>query len=59
MLVQKLLKPWEKQEKATTYNVVIVPMKNPCGENRETKIILHSHCLIKTYCEKICKAKLT
>jgi hypothetical protein len=23
---------WKKQEKATIYNVVIVPMKTPCGE---------------------------
>jgi hypothetical protein len=23
---------WGKQKKATSYNVVIVPMKNPCGE---------------------------
>jgi hypothetical protein len=23
---------WEKQEKATTYNIIIVLMKNPCGE---------------------------
>jgi hypothetical protein len=23
---------WKKQEKATTYNVIIVPMKNLCGK---------------------------
>jgi hypothetical protein len=35
-------------------------MKNPCGGgDQEVDIILHWHCLIKTYCEKTCKAKLT
>jgi hypothetical protein len=34
-------------------------MNNSGGENQETYIILHCHCLIKTYCEKKFKAKLT
>jgi hypothetical protein len=24
---------WEKQKKATAYNIIIVHMKNPCEEN--------------------------
>jgi hypothetical protein len=32
---------WEKQEKAITYNVVIVTMKNFVGKNQEIDIILY------------------
>jgi hypothetical protein len=32
---------WKKQEKTTTYNVIIVSMKNPVGKNQEIDIILH------------------
>jgi hypothetical protein len=32
---------WEKQEKAITYNVVIVTMKNSVGKNQEIDIILY------------------
>jgi hypothetical protein len=59
MLVQKLLKPYGKIGEAIAYNVIIIPMKNPCRENEETDIILHWHCLIKTCCEKKFKTKLT
>jgi hypothetical protein len=43
---------WEKQEKATIYNVIIVTMKKPCGKKSRTDMILQRHCLVKTYCEK-------
>jgi hypothetical protein len=32
---------WEKWEKVTTYNVIIVLIKNPCGKNQKTYIILY------------------
>jgi hypothetical protein len=45
---------YEKHEKTTSYNVVIIPMKNSCGKkNQEIYIILYCHCLIKIYCENI------
>jgi hypothetical protein len=31
----------KKQDKVTVYNVIIVPMKNPCRENQETYFILY------------------
>jgi hypothetical protein len=37
---------WKKQEKATTYNVIIVPTKNLCGEksrNRHYLTLILSH----------------
>jgi hypothetical protein len=37
---------WGKQEKATIYNAVIVPIKNPCGEksgNRHYLILTLPH----------------
>jgi hypothetical protein len=32
---------WEKQEKATTRNVIIVPMKNPCREKSRNRHYLY------------------
>jgi hypothetical protein len=31
---------WEKQEKGTTYNIIIVPMKNHCREKLRNKYYL-------------------
>jgi hypothetical protein len=28
---------WKKQEKTTTYNIVIVPMKKPCEEKSRNR----------------------
>jgi hypothetical protein len=54
MLVQKLLKPHEKNRKKLQHkNVIIVPIKNHVGKKNQKTYYLTLTLTLKTYCEKI------
>jgi hypothetical protein len=51
---------WEKQKKATTYNVIIVPMKKTCRKKIKKQTLSYiGIASLKPIVRKLFKAKLT